>query len=323
MNRNLILNNYGLLNFVSGLPKNFSAPLLPHALSYHALGFWGTIVLQEWQTNHYLLRYFLFQLRSPLQFQLREENEGLQSLVNLGGTVHFKVEGLAPFALLKNEFMLMQASDRQVEASMEGGQMHVLWNMYYQPSVYRQLTTLFPLLWRDLTAALHRPLHLLYPPKVARYSVHDAIAQIFTDCYIQELQSAYFELRMQTALFTMLAQTYSPTVYAAASLEERQVASAVQERILADITKHHTVEELAQEFNCTSIWLKRTFRKVYGMGIFHFLRKTRMEMARQMLVDGAHLKAVASAVGMKASTFPKEFKAYFGYTVTDLKKGLH
>ena len=127
---------------------------------------------------------------------------------------------------------------------------------------------------------------------------------------------------METALFTMLAQVYTPTVYPPASLEEREVASAIQQRILEDITQHHTVEDLAEAFNCTGIWLQRTFRKVYGMGIFHFLRKKRMEKAREMLIEGIHLKVVAGAVGMKASTFPKEFKAYYGYTVTELKKGL-
>ena len=323
MNRNLIINNYGLLNFVSGPPQHFSAPLLPEAATYHALGFWGTIVLQEWQTKHYLLRYFLFHLRSPLQLRLREENEGLQSLLALGGAFQFRVEGLPPFKLLKDEFMLVQAGDRQVETSLEGGQTHVLWNMYYQPAVYGQLGAVFPSLLQDLKAAFQRPFQFLFSPKAARFSVHDAIAHIFTDRYIRELQPAYFELRMQTALFTMLAQTYTPTVYPEATLEEREVASAVQQRILEDITKHHTVEALAQDFVCTAIWLKRTFRKVYGMGIFQFLRKTRMEKARAMLIEGAHLKAVAGAVGMKASTFPKEFKAYYGYTVTELKKGLY
>ena len=322
MNRNLIINNYGLLNFVSGLPRNFTAPLLPQAATYHAMGFWGTIVLQEWQTKQFLLRYFLFHLRSPLQFRLREEDEGLQSLVNLGGAFHFKVEGLEPFSLLKDEFMLIQAGDRQLETTIAGGQTHVLWNMYYQPSLYSQLSTLFPSLLQDLKASLNRPFHFLFPPKAARFSVHDAITHIFTDRYIPELQPAYFESRMQTALFTMLAQTYTPSVYPAATLEERQVAGAVQAQILADITRHQTVEELAKDFHCTPIWLKRTFRKVYGMGIFHFLRKTRMEKAREMLIEGTHLKVVAGAVGMKASTFPKEFKAYYGYTVTELKKGL-
>lgn len=322
MNRNLFLNNYGLLNFVSGLPRNFSAPLLPDAASYHARGFWGTIVIQEVQTKHYLLRYFLFQLLSPQSFQFKEHNEGIQSLVNLGGAFQFRIEGLEPFTLLKDEFALLHASDREAQASLQGGSMHALWNMYYQPAAYSALSSFFPSLLRDLKAALQRPLHFLFPPKVVRFSVHDAIAHIFTDRYIQELAPTYFELRMQTALFTMLAQTYTPSVYEPANLAERQIASAVQERILADITKHHRAEDLAKEFNCTAIWLKRAFQKVYGMGIFHFLRKTRMEKAREMLIGGAHLKVVASAVGMKASTFPKEFKAYFGYTVTALKKGL-
>jgi AraC-like DNA-binding protein len=55
--------------------------------------------------------------------------------------------------------------------------------------------------------------------------------------------------------------------------------------------------------------------------MYHFLRKERMELSKKKLLKGESLKAVAIDVGMKSSNFPKEFKSYFGYTVTALKKG--
>ncbi|MDQ3683718.1 MAG: helix-turn-helix transcriptional regulator, partial [Bacteroidota bacterium] len=105
------------------------------------------------------------------------------------------------------------------------------------------------------------------------------------------------------------------------TLIEREKASAAYQIILKDITKHQTPEQIASELYCSSSWLKKAFGKVYGVGMFHFLRKTRMDIAREMLLRGDSLKAVALEVGMKPQNFPKEFKAFFGYTVTDLKKG--
>jgi AraC-like DNA-binding protein len=45
-----------------------------------------------------------------------------------------------------------------------------------------------------------------------------------------------------------------------------------------------------------------------------------MERAKEMLLSGSTLKEAAVAVGMNPSNFPKEFKKFFGYTVTYLIK---
>ena len=80
-------------------------------------------------------------------------------------------------------------------------------------------------------------------------------------------------------------------------------------------------EEIAKKLHCSTGWLKKSFSKVYGVGMFHYLRRHRMQLAKEMLLSGESLKAVAIEVGMKPRNFPKEFKTFFGYTVTALKRG--
>lgn len=158
-------------------------------------------------------------------------------------------------------------------------------------------------------------------PNIARYTVHDAINAIWLDRYIPSLAIKHIELRLESSLFTLLAQSYHQNPRQPITQFEREKAVVAREIILRDITAHKTPDQIASELYCSAAWLKKAFRKVYGVGLFQFLRKTRMEHAKEMLLQGESLKAVALEVGMKPRNFPKEFKAFFGYTVTALKKG--
>lgn len=321
MNFDYRLDNYGPVKFADGVPAIFSQYLLPKAKAFHAIGPWGTICFQEIETDKYLLRHFLFLFEKTITFTISQNWQGLQSLLNLKGNIEHKVSLLKAVRLREKEFILFDAAQLESQTIVEGKQTCSLLQAYYSPSIYDELISFFPAFKKDLKKASNKPFYFLYPPKVARYTVHDAINAIWLDRYIKELQSKHIELRLASTLFTLLAQTYSPSPRELITPLEREKATVAYEMILKDITKHQTLEEIATELFCSSSWLKKAFNKVYGIGMFHFLRKTRMERAREMLLRGESLKAVALEVGMKPRNFPKEFKTFFGYTVTALKKG--
>lgn len=321
MNGNLTLDQFGPISFDPGLPSTFLGQPVPGAVSIHAKGPWGVITVQELKTPRYILRYFLFKLYTSLTLRVKEMNEGLQSLLSLRGQFEYHVEGFEPFKISPSEFLLFNAGERDTRARVPEGSSE-MWNIYYSEQTYSRFAPLFHNFEKDLKRSFHTPLYFLPAPKVARYKVLDSIQAIFTDRYVPHLAPHYFELQLQSSLLTMLDQTYSPGTPQSATKAQREIAHAAREMILMDIKKHISIEEITTALNCTPGWLYRAFQKVYGMGPYHLLRKTRMEKARAMLLQGYHLKWVAPEVGMAPSNFPKEFKAYFGYTVTALKKGL-
>lgn len=321
MNLNLRSDIYGPIHFVNGVPPNFSDIILPQAVAYHARGPWGIICFQEIRTQKFLLRHFLFALQTSLSFNTTESGEGLQALLSLKGRIQYNVKGLKEISLDEKEYMLLDAGKAEARLTVLGSKLCSLLNVYYSSAAYVSLLPLFPSFENDLQKALYEPHYFLESPKIVRHTVHDALEAIWMDRYIPALEKIYIEMRMQTTLFTLLAQAYTESPGVQTSPLQREKAAAARDIILQNIKVRLPLKQIAAELQCSPAWLKKAFGNVYGIGMYHFLRRTRMETAKRMLLNGESLKAVAIEVGMKPRNFPKEFKTFFGYTVTSLKKG--
>lgn len=321
MNRNIRIDAFGPLSFKPGLPPGVTAYTLPLSQSSYATGTWGTICIQEIKTGKFLLRHFLFSLRQTITFYTQECNEGIQSLLSMQGDITHSINSLKTISLKEKEFILFDAVKEETFTRIEGQKTTSLLNVYYNNDSYKNLVSLFPAFKKELKKTKRKPGYLTLSPILARFTVHDALMALWFDKYIGKLVEKHIELRIETTLFTLLAQTYSPVAAEPVSAHEKEKADAARNIILKDIRIHQTPEEIATQLNCSVGWLKKAFSKVYGMGMFQLLRRNRMEHAKEMLLKGESLKAVAIEVGMKPRNFPKEFKSYFGYTVTALKKG--
>ncbi len=320
MNLDLSLEKYGLLRFTNGLHPCFADYAIPLASTQYAEGPWGIVCLQQIRAINYCLCHLFFRFSEESSVALIQRCKGLQSILSLKGSFGYQIKGLDVIKLHEKEFLLFDDANMGSRTTVSAGESHSLLYTSYAPSIYEKFKALFPALKQDLKKAVSTPVYFLHSPKVARHTVHDAIQAIWLDHYVQELQAKHIELRLETTLFTLLAQTYSADAPEVITPLEREKAAAAREIILSDIKKHQTPPQIAAALYCSTSWLKKAFSKVYGIGMFHFLRKTRMDHAKAMLLRGESLKAVAIEVGMKPRNFPKEFKFFFGYTVTALKK---
>lgn len=321
MNANLRAENYGKISFQPGLPNNFGQFVLPQAATYHSQGPWGFVCYQELKTSRYTLRHFLFRLEQSVAFFSQETNEGIQLLLSLQGDVRVVLKQKA-IALKEKEYTLLNAAGEETGAVFPAGRVYSLLNTYYTAEAYDSLFSLFPSFKRIVQQSLAKAHSFILPAKTARFSVHDAITAIWHDRYADVVEQKHIEMRLEATLFSLLAQTYTEKPTVASTTFENEKASAAKDIVLRDLKVRIPNNEIAKELNITVSVLKRVFHKVYGVGLYHFLRKTRMEMAREMLLKGQSLKAVALTVGMRPKNFPKEFKSFFGYTVTQLKRGM-
>ena len=321
MNTNLRTENYGLLPFEPGLPDNFSRFALPQAKVFHAQGAWGLVCYQELKTSRYTLRHFLFLLKQTLTFFTKETEEGVQLLLSLKGEVCFALNVKA-VVVKEKEYTLLSAANEETSATVQSGKLCSVLNTYYTSDAYSDLFSLFPPFKKIVQRSLAKARSFILPAKAARFSVHDDITAIWHDRYAAIVEEKHIEMRLKATLFSSLAQTYAPAPAVVTTTYEMEKAAAAKAIILRDLKVRIPNREIAKELNVTVSVLKRVFHKVYGVGLYHFLRQTRMQKAREMLLKGALLKTVALEVGMRPKNFPKEFKSFFGYTVTQLKKGL-
>lgn len=321
MNKELLLEKFGKVSLSVGMPNDFVAYAIPEASYYHAKGPWGIICIQEIQTKKCLLRNFLFFLQRALSFYNLDTNNRLQSLLNISGYFDFKIKGLEKVCLEEKEFVLFNSAKQSSVTTVYENQFCSILNAQYSDEFYADLLPYFEGLQADLIRSTKTPSYFKSPIKIARYTVHDAITAIWQDKYIPALQYKHVELRLESSLFTMFAQSYSLEPNGYISPLEKLKTDQAKELILKDLKIHVTAEEIAFKLNCSEGWLRKAFQKIYGVGPFQYLRRARMQYARDMILRGESLKSVALDIGMNPSNFPKEFKAFFGYTVTNLKKG--
>lgn len=321
MTDELYLNNERL-HFVQGFPSLFLSYALPNAELRHASGWWGTVCVQELRGKSFLIRHFIFSLTKLLRFDTRENNEGLQALISLKGGFKYNLKGLALLELNEKEFHLLNAHEQLGSIEIGSNKTCSLMATYYASPLYESIVPSFQSFKKQLKKASKKAYVFTKASITARFTVHDAIQAIWLDRYAPGVEKKFIEMKLQAKLFTLLAQTYTAPIHEAITAQERDQACAARTIILQNIKKHLTPEEIALQLYCSPSWLKKAFSKAYGMGMFHFLRQHRMLLAKELLLKGESLKAVAIEVGMKPRNFPKEFKSFFGYTVTELKKRL-
>ncbi|MGH1463029.1 MAG: AraC family transcriptional regulator [Neptuniibacter sp.] len=80
------------------------------------------------------------------------------------------------------------------------------------------------------------------------------------------------------------------------------------------------VEDLSESSNMSVSVFHRTFKKITGETPLQYLKKTRLNKAKDLIVDnGLRAGVAASEVGYESvSQFSREFKRYFGKAPTDM-----
>ena len=91
-----------------------------------------------------------------------------------------------------------------------------------------------------------------------------------------------------------------------------------------NLDKHYTIEELARRAGLNQRALKSGFRMMYGMGVYAYLKKERMNKAKEHLqMTHQSIFQIARMVGFKSiSSFSNAFRKQFKQSPTDWRKGL-
>ena len=69
------------------------------------------------------------------------------------------------------------------------------------------------------------------------------------------------------------------------SAEQKEVADKTYQLIMCNLERHLTIVEMARNLHVSPTQVKVCFRKVYGVPVFTFARKRRMEMAAKLLAE--------------------------------------
>ena len=91
--------------------------------------------------------------------------------------------------------------------------------------------------------------------------------------------------------------------------------------IYEDLSKNHTISDLAKSVGTNEQYLKKHFKQFYGKTIMNYITEMKMEHAKKLILMGKHrISDVARMTGYKHSThFTTAFKKYFGIIPNSLR----
>jgi len=98
------------------------------------------------------------------------------------------------------------------------------------------------------------------------------------------------------------------------------------ERILTDnanMTRFPTIDELSRTAMMSTTSLKDKFKQMYGMKVYEFYNRNRLEKAREMLQSGQYtVRQVGKLIGfVNLSNFAKAFRKEFGILPSEVLRG--
>lgn len=118
-----------------------------------------------------------------------------------------------------------------------------------------------------------------------------------------------------------------PTLRLVKTAAETALEPSVQAALTlltADLQRHLTMEELAAAANLCPHHLVRLFKAATGFTCTQYVRRVRLEQARELLLDPLlSVKEIRLQVGCEdASHFSKDFKRAFGVTPLAYRKNI-
>ena len=312
----LIVQNYGSLPFGKAFPPGWKGKKLPGAETYSYTGKFGSVVVQEVQTEAFVLRYLTVRLFEAITC-FRQLDAGLYSIISLKGEFRLGVPGREDFILKEGQFQVFQAPRQEVRGSFSGGTEHQLYTTLYRPVLYREWLPFFPKL-----KISRKLLSFLSPPVSSRTGLADSIRDAFLEEMQPYLQEIYYKLKVKEQLLLLLAQSHHPYLEKRPTPWQKEAAQKARAIIAANIQVHYSNVDLAELVNMDRSVLSRAFRLEFGMGMHEYLVWCRFEKAKELLKEGLALKQVAREVGYShTSTFSYEFRKFFGYSPVDFQKG--
>jgi AraC family transcriptional regulator, transcriptional activator of the genes for pyochelin and ferripyochelin receptors len=101
-----------------------------------------------------------------------------------------------------------------------------------------------------------------------------------------------------------------------------ECVEAAKDFIDADISKHHSIPDIAAHAGMSATKLKASFRQMFGMGIYHYQREQRLQKGKILLEEtDKSIKEISRSLGYKyVNNFQIAFKKRFDITAYKLRK---
>lgn len=300
--------------WTDSVPANFKGIRLPGSRLASATGSFGSICIQEFQSEDFSIRLNVHDLAQQLILvNDHSHGSGFHSRILLKGQVSHQLNRVK-WELHPNQFSLIYAEGLRKKEIYDKN-LHISFDTFFSFKWVRDILRLFTAFEKRMTA---KPLVFTSWSDVETLEL---VQHIIHCKYEKGLRRHFFESRIRDLFFRFLMLSGNDRAEENEPSEKDVKAIYEAEQIInRDITVHISIPELSKKVLLNEFSLKRFFKKIFGMGPYEYLVWQRMKKAKELLAAGLSVKEVAAQTGYRPTGLIVAFSQFYGFTPGSVKK---
>lgn len=153
---------------------------------------------------------------------------------------------------------------------------------------------------------------------------NEQIDHIISEIYNvnDNIKETYFKLKILELLLFFSVTDFPKIRNPEISVNHAKIIEEVKNDLTKDLSRHITIEQLAEKYSISPTALKDSFKKVYGKPIFQWQKEYKLDYACRLLNEGDYsINEISGMIGYKSSSnFTKSFKKYMGCSPSEYRK---
>jgi AraC-like DNA-binding protein len=318
----LTLSNGSSLKFESGLPSDYSGPILRGATSFQAKTNLAELVIQELHGEYYTIRFLIGNFLKKVNAKGWIHSDGLYSYFMLKNGTRKQINTIGNLHIRQDQYACFFTESSDCSAVFEKTNEFRALDLFYSPKLLEELLPFFP----ELKNVLLSPSGILLPGKPcwSLPSMKEIINQILDCPYDEATRQFYFDLKVRELLYQLLETAFktNPTQQHFTPFEIARIHEArdILESYISK--KPPSIRSLSRKVALNEYKLKTGFKQYFNASIFDWLIDRKMKHAKQLiLTTNRPIKYICSMVGYPRTTnFITAFRRRFGMTPGSLRR---
>lgn len=258
---------------------------------------------------------------------LFEESEvaGASLIYNLGSDINFVFRDKQEHLLKQGDFLMGLSSNKfYVEVPLKKNKQLITVTIGMKEELFLHVAHPIKNIKELMNQALNRSYTLVHTQTIdaCQFELLDFFKELTS--YEDALKNIYLESKTTDLLHYSIKKIAHFLNHSTHTLLEKGRIISLERAKEIIQKEYHTplcIKEIAYKSATNECYLKKDFKKYYGMTILEMLQKRRLEIAKQLLKKGFGIKEVAQKVGYKhTGNFSKLFLHHFHMTPYEYKK---
>ncbi len=283
----------------------------------------GDFAFQSFKGNGFTILYNVYLIKSDASFYKRSESPILILHLAFQNDFNFDVEGLGKLKFKESQFNLTYLPFVNAKLQLDKGE-HISFCIGYTKEYLSHFVRYLPALEKFLeNADKNKPCLLSKVNLYASHKMMGVMKDILETEDEKELNEFYIEGKARELL--VLAVRRIKKINGNSILlkkNEIETIETIQDWIKDNVSNYGSLRSIAKRFGLNINKLNKGFKQLYGLTVFDYILKIRMERASQQLKEtDISIAEISFELGYtRVSAFTRAFKKFFGYRPNLLRK---